>query len=94
MEPEGLLRSSWKPSPDDVLSLIRPPHAFAGGRDSVVGVATRYELNGPGIKFHWGRDFSCASRPALGSTQPLYEGNRVIPRGKAVGKWCWPPTPI
>jgi hypothetical protein len=34
MEPEGLLPSSWKPSPDDVLSPIRPPHAFPGGRDS------------------------------------------------------------
>jgi hypothetical protein len=39
-------------------------------RDSVVGIATRYELDGPGIEFRWGRDFQHRSRPALGPTQP------------------------
>jgi hypothetical protein len=27
------------------------------GRDSSVGIATRYELDGPGIESRWGRDF-------------------------------------
>jgi hypothetical protein len=27
------------------------------GRDKVVGIATRCELDGPGIKYRWGRDF-------------------------------------
>jgi len=32
-------------------------------RDSLVGIATRYELNGPGIEFQWGRDFLNPSGP-------------------------------
>jgi hypothetical protein len=40
------------------------------GRDSSVGIATDYGLDGPGIESLWGRDFSHTSRPALGSTQP------------------------
>jgi len=39
------------------------------GRDSAVGIATRYGLDGPGIEFQWGRDFPPPSRPALGPTQ-------------------------
>ena len=40
------------------------------GRDSAVGIATRYGLDGPGIKSRWGRDFPHLSRLALGPTQP------------------------
>jgi hypothetical protein len=40
------------------------------GRDSSVGIATRYELDGPGIESRWGRDFQNPFRPALGPTQP------------------------
>jgi hypothetical protein len=40
------------------------------GRDSSVGIATRYGLDGPGIEFRWGRDFQHRSRPNLGPTQP------------------------
>jgi hypothetical protein len=39
-------------------------------RDSSVGIATRYELDGPGIESRWGRDFPDPFRPALGHTQP------------------------
>ena len=43
---------------------------FLVGRDSVVGIATRYGLGGPGIESRWGRDFPQPSRPALGPIQP------------------------
>jgi len=39
------------------------------GRDSAVGIATRYGLDGPGIESRWGRNFQHLSRPALGPTQ-------------------------
>jgi hypothetical protein len=31
---------------------------LVGGRDSSVGIATRYGLVGPGIESRWGRDFT------------------------------------
>ena len=37
------------------------------GRDSSVGIATRYGLDGPGIESRWRRDFPHPSRPALGA---------------------------
>jgi hypothetical protein len=40
------------------------------GSGSVVGVATAYGLDGPGIESWWGRDFPYLSRPALRPTQP------------------------
>ena len=40
------------------------------GRDSAVGIATRYGLGSPRIESRWGRDFPHPSRTALGPTQP------------------------
>ena len=53
------------------------------GRDSSVGIATRYGLDGPGIESRWGRDF-----PPWGPPNVLYNGYRVFPGGKAAGAWC------
>ena len=39
-------------------------------RDGVVGMATRYGLEGPGIESRWGRNFPHLSRPALRPIQP------------------------
>ena len=41
-------------------------------QSSIIGVATRYELDGPGMESRQGggRDFPQTSRPALGPTQP------------------------
>ena len=40
------------------------------GRDSSVGIATRYGLDGPGIVSLWGPDIPHPYRPALRPTQP------------------------
>ena len=40
------------------------------GRDSSVGIATRYGLDDPWLESRWGRDFPHLSRPALTLTQP------------------------
>jgi hypothetical protein len=65
------------------------------GRKSVVGIATRYGLDGPGIESRWGRDFRHPSRPALGLTQsPIRWVTGIFPGGKAARAWHWPPTAI
>jgi hypothetical protein len=43
---------------------------ITGDWDGSVGVATRCELDDPGIKSWWGRDFPHLPRPALAPTQP------------------------
>jgi hypothetical protein len=51
------------------------------GRDSVIGIATRYGLDGPGIESRWRRNFPHPSRPALGPTQPAIQWVPGLPRG-------------
>jgi hypothetical protein len=51
------------------------------GPGSVVGIATGYGLDGPGIESRWGRDFSHLSRPALGPTHPSLQGVPGLSRG-------------
>ena len=46
------------------------PGTHGGRRDSSVGIATRYVLDGPEIESRWGRDFPHRSRPLVGPTQP------------------------
>jgi len=43
---------------------------YSVGRDSSVGIATGYGMDGPGIESRWGRDFPHLFRPVLGPTQP------------------------
>jgi len=61
--------------------------------DSVVGIATRYGQDGPGIASRWGQVFPHPSRPAMGPTQPtikwvpcLFPGVKTAGRGV-----CHPP---
>jgi hypothetical protein len=62
--------------------------------DCVVGIATRYGLEGPVINYRWGRDFPQPSRPTLGPTQPPIQCvSGLFPGGKTAGAWSWPPTP-
>jgi hypothetical protein len=52
------------------------------GRDSSVGIANGYRLDGPGIEYQWGRDFPHPSRPATGGPPSLlYNGYRVFTGG-------------
>jgi hypothetical protein len=46
------------------------------GWDNAVAIATRYGLNGPGIKSRWGEIFcNCPDRP-WGPSNLLYKGTR------------------
>ena len=64
------------------------------GRDSAVGIATGYGLEGLVIESPWGRNFPNSSTRALGPPGLLYNGNRAsFPGGEAAGVWRWPPTP-
>jgi hypothetical protein len=52
-----------------------------GGPGSVVGIATAYGLDGPGIESRWGRDFPHLSRPALRPNQPPVQWVPDLSRG-------------
>jgi hypothetical protein len=63
-------------------------------RGSVVVIATRNGMIGPGIESRWGRGFLHPSRVSLGLSQPLYGGCRfslpgINPPGPSVDH---PPT--
>ena len=51
------------------------------GRDSAVGIATRYGLDGPRIESRWGRDFLHPSRSPLGPTRSPTQWVAGISRG-------------
>ena len=53
------------------------------GRDSSVGIATGYWLDGPGIESRWGGEIfrTCPDRP-WGPPSLLYNGYQVFPGGK------------
>jgi hypothetical protein len=71
------------------LSVIILPNAafyiyiyiYIWSRDSVVDIATRYGLDGPGIESRCERDFPHPSRPALRPIQPPIQWIPGLSRG-------------
>ena len=51
----------------DPLDFITRELHFILGRISIVGIAIRYELDGPGIESRWGRDFPHPSSYTMGT---------------------------
>ena len=69
---------------DNTLFTLLTLHAMLSSAvepGSVVGVASDYGLDGPGIESRWGRDFPHLSRSALGSTQPPVQWVPGLSRG-------------
>ena len=57
-------------------------------RDSAVGTATRYGLDGPGIESRWGGDFQHPVQTGPRSTQPPVQMvSNLFSKGKAAGAW-------
>jgi hypothetical protein len=53
---------------------------FRGSRDDVVGIATRYGLEGPGIESRWGARFSA----------PIQTGSEAHPASCRMGTGSFP----
>ena len=64
------------------------------GRDSAVGIATRYGLDGPVIESQWGAKFSAPVQTGHGAHRASYTMGTCFPGDTAAGAWRWPPTPI
>jgi hypothetical protein len=54
-------------------------------RESSVGIAKRYALDGPGIESRWGKIFGTLPDRPWDLSSLLYDGYRVFPEGKAAG---------
>jgi len=68
--PSTRMTSSIPPIPTTSYPYICSNNKYPVVRDSVVGTATCYRLDGPGIAFWWGPDFMHFSRLSLGLTKP------------------------
>jgi hypothetical protein len=55
---------------------------YNSGRDSVVGAATDYGLDGPAVEARCGRDWPRCP-PSI-----LHDGHGVLSGGKATEAWC------
>jgi hypothetical protein len=60
-------------------------YLYSNGRDSSVGIATLYGLDGPGIESQWGEIFGT---PSWNPPSLLYNGYRVFTGSKVTWAWC------
>jgi hypothetical protein len=60
-------------------------NATSGSRDSSVGIATRYGLEGPEIESRWGEIFRTYPDRLRGPPSLLYNRYRVFPGVKTAG---------
>ena len=58
--------------------------SMMSGPGSVVGIATAYGLDGPGIESRWGEIFCICPDWPWGQPSLLYNGYRVFPGGKVL----------
>jgi hypothetical protein len=64
----------------DVFSYFSKSWSTSVGRNSVDGIATRYELDGPGIESRWGARFSAS----------IQTGPGAYPASCTMGTWSFP----
>jgi hypothetical protein len=64
------------------------------GRDSSVGIATRYRLDSLRFESRWGEILRTRPHQPWGPPCLLHNGYRLPPRVKAAGAWRLPPSPI
>jgi hypothetical protein len=78
--------------PANIFSLFQTFRSGSGGRDSIIGMATCYGLEGPGIESRWGWNFPHSSRPSLGPTRPPVQWEPgLLPGSTLAGEWLsWP----
>jgi len=86
-----LISISQRAAPEQMILLAL---LYSVGRDSSVGVATCYGMDGSGIESRWGGEiFRTRPHRPWGPPSLLCNGYRVFPGGKAAGAWRRPPTP-
>ena len=69
------------------------PFILMVDRDSIVGIATRYGLDGPCIESRWGCDFPHYPDWPWGPSSFLWNGYWVLPRVKWLGRGIDHPPP-
>ena len=99
-----MLRRIFGPKRDEVTGKWRRLHneelndrycSKNRGRDSSVGIATSYGLDGPGNESRWGQVFPHTSRPVLGPTQLPIQWVRGLSLGvKRPGRGVDHPLPF